>query len=70
MHAANAGWGRFGRRAVEADGNSANAHKWLAITSGQMTSFVPTKEKIQLGHVFKVRFLLFQMCFAMRIPDL
>ncbi len=35
----------------------AMAHKWYAICKGSLTAFVPTKEKIELGFVFRTHVL-------------
>lgn len=43
----------YGQKALNADQNSANAHKWYAICVGARGQFSSTKEKIKDGVTFK-----------------
>lgn len=43
----------LGQKALNADQNSANAHKWYAICVGARGQFLSTKEKIKDGVTFK-----------------
>ena len=41
------------QEALALDDGCAPAHKWFAICKGSLSAFVPTKEKIELGFVFR-----------------
>ena len=43
----------YGKRALAADNNNAEAHKWMAISLGSTVEYLGVSEKIQNGFVFK-----------------
>ena len=43
----------YAERAMKLDDNSADAHKWYAITQGSRGQFLKISERIQNGFIFK-----------------
>jgi hypothetical protein len=45
---------KYAEEGVKLDVSSFSAVKWAAVVTGALSGLMPTKEKIELGYVFKV----------------